>query len=59
MKLQKHLDFIEAYRNYVQLSSKSETGIEFYFLPVKQKKSRLTVGVKPEVHDDRKKGFRF
>ena len=33
MNLQRKLDFIEAYRNYIQLSGRAEAGIEISVCP--------------------------
>ena len=59
MDIQRKLDFIETYRNYMELSRRSETGIEFYFLPEKKKNPKLNPATLTEADYDRKKGFRF
>lgn len=60
MNLQKRFDSIEAYRNYIQLFSRSKAGIEFSFIPDRKRKGnpRLDTGTLPEADHDRKKGFR-
>lgn len=60
MDMQKQLDFIETYRNYVTLSRKSKEWIEFYVLPAGKRKGNLPLktGALPEAGYGRKKGFR-
>lgn len=58
MDIQKRFDFIEAYRNYIQLFSRSKAGIEFSFIPDRKRKGnpRLGTGILPEAGYGRKKG---
>lgn len=60
MNLQEKFDFIEAYRSYLTLSSRSKAGIEFFFIPDRKRKGdpRLGTGILPEAGYGRKKGFR-
>ena len=58
MNIQKQFDFIEAYRNYIQLSKRSKAGIELSFLPAGNRNPRLDAGTLPEAGHGRKKGFR-
>lgn len=48
MNLQKKLDFIEAYRNYIQLSGRAEAGIEISVCP------SFKPGIRPEGFHDTK-----
>ena len=50
MNLQRKLDFIEAYRNYIQLSDRAKAGIEISVLPA------LKPSIRPEgFHDTKEK----
>lgn len=48
MNLQRKLDFIEAYRSYIQLSGREKAGIEISVFPA------LKPGIRPEGHHDTK-----
>ena len=48
MNLQRKLDFIEAYRNYILLSDRTEEGIEILVCPY------FKQGIRPEGFNDKK-----
>ena len=51
MDLQRKLDFMEAYRNYIQLSDRAKAGTEISVFPA------FKPGVKPEVSHGTKEQY--